>query len=73
MGTEIVSTLLSKKIEDVKDICIPEGKMFIFPERYSLPSTVALCKSHGGCLFTPRNKEDNSMLFDEAVIQESTC
>ena len=29
-------------IEDVKNFCIPEEKMFVFPEIYSLPSAIAL-------------------------------
>ena len=29
-------------IEDAKNFCIPEEKMFVFPEIYSLPSAIAL-------------------------------
>ena len=35
-------------IADVDKLCIPEEKILVFPEKSSLPSALALCKSHGG-------------------------
>ena len=51
------------KIEDVVKLCTPEEKIFVFPEKYSLPSAISLCKYHGGYLFTPRSQEENERLF----------
>ena len=61
------------KVKDVSNFCIPEQKMFVFPERYSLPSAIALCKDHGGFLFTPRSQEENKKLLDEVTTYESEC
>ena len=47
--------------------------MFVFPEKYSLPSAISLCKYHGGYLFTPRSQEENDELLTEVNSYESKC
>ena len=52
---------------------MPEEKMFIFPEKHSLTSAVALCKAHGGYLFTPRNQQKNEELHEQLAAYQSDC
>ena len=60
-------------LEDVDELCMPEEKIFVFPEKYSLPFASALCQSHGGYLYTPRNEQDNIKLTNEIKTYESKC
>ena len=60
-------------IEDVDKLCMPEVKIFVFPEKSSLPSAISLCKSYGGYLYTPRNKQENLKLSNEISTYESKC
>ena len=61
------------KIQDVVKLCTPEEKIFVFPEKYSLPSAISLCKYHGGYLFTPRSQEENDELLTVVNSYASKC
>ena len=61
------------KIEDVSRLCIQDEKIFIFPEKHSLPMAATLCESHGGYLFTPRNEEENAKLIAEILTYDKNC
>ena len=61
------------RINDVRNLCFPEEKIFVFPEKLSLPSAISLCQYHGGYLFTPRGPQENAELAAEAHTYKSNC
>ena len=61
------------RIEDVSKFCTPEKNIFVFPEKYSLPSAISLCQYHGGYLFTPTSQEENAKLAAEVATYEAKC
>ena len=65
--------VLAEEVTDVKQFCIPEEKLFLFPEKMSRPSAVALCKAHGGYLFTPQNEKENQQFLEKVTPYKSEC
>ena len=60
-------------VKNISTFCVPEERMLIFPEKYSFPSAVALCKAHGGYLFTPRDQKMNHQFLAEVSPYQSEC
>ena len=44
----ILYNVTATAIDDVKEFCIPEEKIFVFPEQMFKADAIDLCKAHGG-------------------------
>jgi hypothetical protein len=60
-------------IDDVRGFCIPEEKIFVFPEQMFKADAIDLCKAHGGYLFAPRNEEENAEVLERMNPFLSSC
>ena len=60
-------------LSDFKSFCLSVENWFIFPQKYTYSSAVALCKAHGGYLYTPRNMQGNQVLLEEVSQYKQKC
>ena len=65
--------LKAEALTDFKRLCLPEENWFIFPQKYTYISALALCKAHGGYLYSPRSMQGNQGLLEEVLQYKQQC